>query len=124
MEDNRYQNIINKLNTYIEEYSNLLKENIKLKEELEEEKNKNKSLEKQMDKCKTVVEETKKTTLETMEKSEKILQKTDEYREHVNLTFIAIGEILDIMIERDEISRKEIEILKDRIEELKDNLES
>ena len=123
MKDRRYESIVKKLDIYIKEYSNLLEENIILKEKIKEKETENNLLKKKIEECEEVIDKSKISMLNSIEKSEKLLQQTEQYKENVDLTFKAIGQILDIMIERDKISSKEIEILKDRIEELKKDLE-
>jgi hypothetical protein len=123
MKDKRYESIVKKLDIYIKEYSNLLEENFILKEKIKEKETENNLLKKKIGECEDVIDKSKISMLNSIEKSEKLLQQTEQYKENVDLTFKAIGQILDIMIERDKISSKEIEILKDRIEELKKDLE-
>ena len=102
------KDVMNKLDTYIKGYSELLEENNSLKERL--------------NMYDTVVETSTisvKNALDKVEKTEMILE---TYIENVNIVFDGLNSILESMIEKESVSLEELEQLKLGIKKLKDNL--
>lgn len=102
------KDVMNKLDTYIKGYSELLEENNLLKERL--------------NMYDTVVETSTisiKNALDKVKKTEMILE---TYIENVNIVFDGLDSILESMIEKESVSLEELEQLKIGIKKLKDNL--
>ena len=102
------KDVMNKLDTYIKGYSELLEENNSLKERL--------------NMYDTVVETSTisvKNALDKVKKTEMILE---TYIENVNIVFDGLNSILESMIEKESVSLEELEQLKLGIKKLKDNL--
>lgn len=107
--------IMNKLDTYIKEYSKLLEENSLLKQELEREKN-------EKEKVISAIENSKQIVINATEKVIEATNQLEEYEERVDIVFNGLSEILESMIEQENISIKEIEELKEGIKKIKNNL--
>ena len=102
------KDVMNKLDTYIKGYSELLEENNSLKERL--------------NMYDAVVETSTisvKNALDKVKKTEMILE---TYIENVNIVFDGLNSILESMIEKESVSLEELEQLKIGIKKLKDNL--
>ena len=102
------KDVMNKLDTYIKGYSELLEENNSLKERL--------------NMYDAVVETSTisvKNALDKVKKTEMILE---TYIENVNIVFDGLNSILESMIEKESVSLEELEQLKLGIKKLKDNL--
>ena len=102
------KNIMNKLDTYIKGYSELLEENNLLKERL--------------NMCDAVIESSKVIIKDSLKKTEIAIKMLEEYERKVNIIFEGLNDTLDSMIKEENISIKELEQLKEGVEKLKNNL--
>ncbi len=115
--------IIAKLDTYIKEYSKLLDVNSQLKLALEKEKQEREMLLEKLNKCEQIVDNSTKLVQKTMQNAEMIIVQMEEYKENTIKIFDELNNTIELILNKENFSNKEIQNLKEKINNLKKDFE-